>query len=63
MKTVEKEEKMLEEECWCRRLRERKEPGTIPMARDEATESPWFLVKGVNLLVIEVSLKVSLSYN
>jgi hypothetical protein len=38
-------------------LLERKEPGMKTMAREKATYSPWFLVKGKNLLVREVSLK------
>jgi hypothetical protein len=59
MKTVEKEGKRLKEECWCRRSHERKKPGTIPMARDEATDFSWFVVMGKKLLVREVSLKVS----
>jgi hypothetical protein len=54
----EKEGKGHEEECWCRCSRERKEPGTIITAREKATESPWFFVKGKNLLMREVSLSL-----
>jgi hypothetical protein len=60
MATIEqKKKKELEGECW-RRSRERKEPGTMPTTREKATESPWFLVKGENLLVREVSFRLLL---
>jgi hypothetical protein len=32
----------------------------MPMTREKATESPWFLVKGKNLLVREVSFRLFL---
>ncbi len=42
-------------------MHERKEPVTIPMAREKATESPWVLVKGKNLLMVrEVSFSLLL---
>jgi hypothetical protein len=56
---IEQKEKGLEGECW-RRSRERKEPGTMPTTREKAMESPWFLVKGENLLVREVSFRLLL---
>ena len=47
-----KKGRRLEGECW-RSSYERKEPGT--MAPAYVTASPWFLVKGENLVVREVS--------
>ncbi len=32
----------------------------MPTTREKATESPWFLVKGENLLVREVSFRLLL---
>ncbi len=56
---IEQKKKGLEGECW-RRSHERKEPGTMLMTREKVTESPWFLVKGKNLLVREVSFRLLL---
>jgi hypothetical protein len=56
---TEGKRKGLKRECW-RRSRERKEPWIMPTTKQKATESPWFLVKGKNLLVREVSFSLLL---
>jgi hypothetical protein len=50
----------LEGECWRKRLREGKEPLAKNNGIITATEYPWFLVKGKNLLVREVSVRLLL---
>ena len=47
----------LEGECWMKRSRERKETRDNNDGVRTATESPWFLVKGKNLMVREVSFR------